>query len=154
MGFKWLEQDYMIPKIKSLEEYDIGLNFDVHPEWKSKKWPMEYWQELNNLLSKDFKVSFQRGLNNFEEYLKWLASCRIIVTCETFGLHLASALRKKTIALVGPLENSEYPYGRIELITPQKRKCMPCNQKECNYGKSCIEEITPEQVKSKVMDII
>ena len=154
LGFEWKEQDYINPNISEKIEWDIGFNDNVHVEWISKKWPDEYWQELKNLLEKEYTISFQKGLNDFEEYIKWMSSCKIIITCDTLGLHLASALRKKVIVIKGPTKNMEHGYGRITFLYPQKRECMPCNSKECMHGKSCINEITPAMVKEEVIKLM
>ncbi len=154
LGFEWKGQDYLKPKISAEIKYDVGFNNNVHVEWTSKKWPEKYWQKLKNLLEKDYTVSFQEGLNDFEEYIKWMSSCKLIVTCDTLGLHLASALRKKVIVIKGPTKNMEYDYGRITFLYPEKRECIPCNSKICKYGKSCVTEITPEMIFEEVVKLL
>lgn len=153
LGFVWKEQDYLTPKISGEIKYDIGFNNNVHIEWNSKKWPEEYWFKLKEMLKKDYSVSFQEGLDNFEEYLKWISSCKLIITPDTLGLHLASSLRKKVILITGPTDNHEYSYGRITFLFPKKRDCMPCNSKNCKYDKTCITEITPEIVYEEIIKL-
>ena len=154
MGFKWEKQDYPLPKLKAEEKFDIGLNYGVQKEWTSKQWSMENWENLAKILEKEFTVSWQQGLNNFDEYINWLNSCKLIISCETLGLHLASALRKKVITLSGPIENKEYPYDRLTLIKPFPKGCMPCDSPTCVTNENCLNEITPELVKKKVLEII
>lgn len=146
MGFEWKEQDYFVPKINKKESIDIGLNWHVHPEWKSKRWPKENWEEVERILKKNYSVSWQQGLNDFDEYINWLSSCKLIITCETLGLHLASALRKKVLTIIGPVENNEFSYGRVTYIKPEPKDCMPCNSPECKFGDSCLNEITPKKL--------
>lgn len=154
LGFKWSEQDFPAPKINARKKYDIGLNWNVHPEWESKHWPKEYWKELEDILRKDYTVSWQQGLDNFYTYIKWLSSCRLIVTCDTLGLHLASALRKKVVAIVGPTENREFSYGRVHFIRPAKRECMPCEAPKCIKKSKCINEVCAQKASACVKDLL
>ncbi len=155
LGFEWQEQDYAFPiGLRQKETTEVGLNYHVHPEWKSKHWPMEYWQKLEEMLSKQVSISWQRGLNDFEEYLSWIDSCKVIVTPETLGLHLASAFRKKTIALVGAAENREFSYGRVKFISPSSRECMPCNSKDCRKERHCMRDISPKEVRDTILEEI
>ncbi|MBU2639909.1 MAG: hypothetical protein KKG75_04365 [Nanoarchaeota archaeon] len=141
-NFKWKKQDYPL-NITQKEKFDIGFNWHVNPEWKTKQW--HYWKELEKELA-DYSISWQEGLDNFEKYIKWLSSCRVIITCETLGLHLASALRKKIIAIVGPLDGKEYHYNRISFIKPKERECMPCNLRDCKFKEPCLNEISTKEI--------
>lgn len=156
MGFRWKEQDYAPCRIEQETITDVGLNRHVHPEWKSKCWPEENWEKLAEILRKRCSVSWQKGINNFDEYVDWLASCRVIVTQDTLGLHLASALRKRVVAVVGPTENREFPYNRVVSLKPDPRDCMPCNLPACKAGagKECLSEITVECVADTVTGVL
>lgn len=153
MGFEWHQQDYAFP-IKDLGgpssnrvRYDVGLNVHVHPDWTSKQWPPEHWDVLEKRLRTTYTVSRQEGNDNLAHYVQWLASCRIIITCDTLGLHLASALRKNVVAIVGPTDSREFSYNRVVFITPRQRNCMPCHEPRCQSGENCLSEI-------KVLDVI
>lgn len=155
MGFSWKKQDYLPSLDGTKPLVDIGLNWKVNPDWKSKHWPMENWKKLESILQKKYSVSWQHGLNNFDEYLKWIHSCKIIVTCDTLGLHLASALRKKVVALTGPTNNHEFPYDRLWYVKADITfDCMPCNSPFCITGKLCVPKIKPEKVAQIVMALL
>ena len=76
------------------------------------------------------------------------------LTQDTLGLHLASALRKKVVAVVGPTENREFSYGRVVSLKPDPRGCMPCNLPACKVGKECLSEITVECVADTVTGML
>jgi len=154
MGFTWEEQDYPTITVKKIETVDIGLNWNVLPEWTSKMWPEEYWNSLMKNLSKDYSVSWQQGLNDFDEYMEWMNSCRLIITVETLGLHLASALKKKIIALLGPVSTSEYSYGRITTVAPSPRECMPCDAPVCRMEHHCMNDISVESISQIVSNTL
>ena len=154
LGFSWKEQDFTLAKIQKKESIDVGLNWNVHPKWTSKHWPKENWEELEQILKKNYSVSWQRGLNDFDVYINWMSSCRLIVTCETLGKHLASGLRKKVVAIVGSAESNEFSYSRITSLKPSLRNCMPCNSPECKFGKGCLNEISPRKVADTVLNVL
>ena len=155
MGFTWKEQDYPTPAIKSPEIYDVGLNWHVHAEWTAKWWPKKNWEGLYEILTKEgFIVSWQQGLTDFDEYMGWMNSCRVIISVETLGLHLASALKKKIIAMIGPASNSEFTYGRMEHVKPPSRECMPCNIPVCDQETHCMDDITVEVMASRIREAL
>ncbi|MBP1711710.1 MAG: glycosyl transferase family 9 [Deltaproteobacteria bacterium] len=154
LGLEWDEQDYPQSRLLVKETIDIGFNWHVDPKWIAKTWPEAYWEELEKILHQRYTVSWQKGIHHFDEYIHWLSACKVIVTCETLGLHLASALRKKVIAIVGPMKTNEYTYGRIEMIKPSSRDCMPCESPECKMGNSCLGEITPERVSEAIKKLM
>jgi len=154
MGFAWEEQDYPMSPIRIEETVDVGLNWHVHPDWKTKQWPKGNWDKLMKTLSKNYSVSWQQGLNDFDEYMHWISSCRLIISVETLGLHLASALRKKIIAIVGPVTDTEYSYDRITFVKPGSRECMPCNAPTCVMEKYCMSEISVKSVSESVLNML
>ena len=155
LGFKWTEQDYPTPAIKTPETFDVGLNWNVHLDWTSKWWSKDNWKGADAALTKlGYSVSWQQGLNDFDEYMEWMNSCKLVISVETLGLHLASALQKKVIALIGPASNSEFSYGRVHDIKPNPRECMPCNMPKCDKDVHCMEDITVKQVTNLVQELI
>ena len=101
-----------------------------------------------------FSVSYQQGLDSIDEYIRWVSSCQTIVTCDSFGLHLASALRKNVVGIVGPTNCREFPYNRTRFISPKARECMPCNTERCETLEYCMIEVSPERVRDEVMGIL
>lgn len=153
VGYKWNGEEYILGyKPKTREIYDIGLNHHIGAKWPTKHWGSENWDKLEDKLRKKYKVSRQKGLANIEEYIDWLNSCRLIVTHDSLGLHLALALKKKVIALYGPTYSNEvYMYNRgIKLLPPVNRKCIPCMKSICKYKKECIKYITVDDVCKSV----
>ena len=151
MGFEWHQQDYANYVNGVDEVVDVGLNWNVHPEWTSKHWPKSSWEGLYDALkAKGRTVSWQEGLNDLSDYIKWVSSCQVVITSDSLGLHLASALRKKVVAIVGPTENYEYSYGRISFVKPLPRECMPCNQPECHEDSKCLDEVSVNTVLEKI----
>ncbi len=152
VGKRWNGEDSLLgyaPKTK--EAYDIGFNTHIGPKWPNKAWPAEYWKALEKKLKKNkYTISYQKGLNSLYEYMDWLNSCRLIITNDSLGMHLALAFKKKIIALFGPTFSSEVDLGRlgVKLKPEADYECMPCMNmsRDCMQKKRCMYFITPEAV--------
>lgn len=97
------------------DDYQIGFNWHVGKKWPEKRIPKKFWSELERELSLTFTISWQKGFDNIDEYIRWIDSCDILVTLDSLGLHLGKALGKKVLALFGPTNSSQ-----IELCNGSK----------------------------------
>jgi len=154
---KWYGQRYVLghqPNIIPI--YDVGLNHYVGPKWPNKLWPRRHWDALYEQLSHKYAVSWQQSLNSVRHYIDWLSSCRLIITCDSLGLHLGLGLRKKIVALFGPTPPEQvYMYGCGVKLTPVcDRDCIPCFQPDCTNGRLCMEHITVEMVVEAVESLL
>ena len=145
VGSKWQGEIPIIGyKPSSKVEFDIGFNFNVGDKWPVKAWPLEYWKELERLIGSKYTISWQQGLKSIEEYIEWINSCRLIVTNDSLGLHIAHALDKKIVALFGPTLSSEvYVKNGVKLLPEEEYDCMPCMSTSCSKEKPCMYEISP-----------
>lgn len=153
IGKKWNKEHYVLGyKPKSKINFDIGFNWAIGDKWRNKGWPKENWQALEASLKDKYTIDWQRGLNNLSEYMDWINSCRVIVTNDSLGMHLAIALKKKFIALFGPSSCREvYLYGLGKILTPKVNyPCIPCLQRECSQKKNCMHFISPDSVKKEI----
>jgi len=156
VGAKWQEEGCVLGyKPRSEVVYDIGFNHEVGRKWPNKAWPMEYWKELEVLIAGKYTVTWQKGLSNIEEYIDWINSCRIIVTNDSLGLHIADALNKKIIAFFGPSLDTEIhlPNG-IKLLPKINYECRPCLCPDCIQSKSCMYNIEPKDVYNAIENIL
>jgi len=149
---KWQGEEYVFgyrPKSEGI--HDIGFNYVVGNKWPTKAWPMESWKELGRSLNGRYSVSWQRGLDNMYEYFDWINSCRLVVTNDSFGLHLAIAMKKQVVAIFGPTNpNETYLYERGITMNGQCLH-MPCYSAVCrNDSNQCVSEISPEEVCSRI----
>lgn len=154
VGAEWKGEEYILGyKPTSEEKYDIGFNYEVGNKWPSKRWPMESWKKLGKLIGDKYKISWQQGLGNMEEYFDWIHSCHFIVTNDSFGLHLALAMSKYVIGLFGPTNPSEiHFYGRGKAMVPKKFDCKdhPCYSRQCQVNNTCMKYIYPEDILKEI----
>ncbi len=150
---KWQGQPYVLGyKPKSKIKYDIGFNWTTSNRWTNKAWPKKYWYKLEDLIKGKYSIFWQQGFNNLYKYMDWINSCRLIVTADTLGAHLAMALKKKVVILFGPTSWREiYFYNLGSFLIPRlPYKCIPCFKPYCDKKRQCMEYISPLEVKERV----
>lgn len=149
IGAKWEGQEYIIGyKPRIVEKFDVGLNWAVGSKWPNKGWPKDKWEALKKLLEGRFTYSVQEGLDDIRKYVDWISQCRILVTNDSLGLHIALALKKKVVVLYGPTNpNETFFYGRAEVLYPSVGyDCIPCLDPGCDKERVCMDYIRPEEV--------
>ena len=158
LGIKWKGQRYSLGyRATTKEIFDIGLNYQVGSKWPTKAMSKEKWEKLyDKLTSCGFKVDWQRGLSNLKEYMDWINSCKVIITQDSLGLHLAMALNKKVVGLFGPTDYKEiYPYGDVKFLTP-KTDChkIPCYQPNCDHKRFCMDEFDIDMLVNETRGLL
>ena len=153
-GVEWNEQRYIIGyQPKSAVTFDVGLNFQVGTKWPTKGMPIESWKRLEDrLLQAGLLVSWQQGQTNLYEYMEWIHSCRIIVSSDSLGLHIAFAYNRKVVGLFGPTDPSEiYLYDGSKMI---RSNCacteMPCWSPSCLSGSNCMCNMDIDMIATEV----
>jgi len=157
VGGKWEGQEYILGyRPSSRESFEVGLNWTVGPKWANKAWPAGRWEELKKLLEGRFTWSVQQGMSDLKEYIEWINSCRLLVTNDSLGLHIALALRKKVVVLYGPTNpNETHFYGRGEALCPEAGyDCIPCLSNTCGKETGCIGTISPRRVMASVEKLL
>jgi heptosyltransferase-2 len=157
IGAEWDKEEYILGyKPKSSVQYDIGFNWSVGSKWPNKAWKKENWKKLEEIIGNKFTVCYQKGMNELHEYIEWVNSCRLLITNDSLGLHIAFALRKKTIALYGPTSSKEIClYNRGIILLPETDyECIPCLIPTCTQEKVCMDHISPERVFKAAVKIL
>ena len=158
LGKKWKGEEYILEyKATSNLKYEIGLNFLVGKKWPNKVWHQEKWDDLYKMLiHKGYNVSLQQGQTNIEEYIEWIHSCKLIVTHDSLGLHIAIAFKKKIVALYGPTASHEtYLYNLGSKVEPEgEYDCVPCLRPVCSRDVSCMQTITVDRVCSEIERVL
>lgn len=157
VGAKWQGEGYILgyrPKSKVI--YDIGFNYQAGNKWPSKIWPRSSWEKLEKLIGDRYSVSWQQGLDNMDDYFEWINSCSLIITNDSFGLHVALVLNKRVLAMFGPTNYREhFFYNKGLYILPDRVECknFPCHYSTCTEKVSCLNHIYPERISEKINNI-
>ena len=152
LGHAYEGQPYVLGYLpKAQVTHDVGLNHMVGVKFPIKRWPENYWQELHNDLSPDYQVSWQKGASDIIDYMEWIASCKLLVTNDSLGLHLALGLGKPVIALFGPtIANEVASENLISITPPLSWDCIPCAKSHCTQETLCMQHIPCKLVSDAV----
>lgn len=154
---RWSDESYILGyEPKPTESFDVGFNIEVGNKFATKAWPMDHWKSLEASLV-GWKVSYQQGKKDLYRYMDWISSCRVLISNDSLGLHLAYALKIEAIGLFGPTSAFEvHPYGRGEILEAPKEdfSCMPCYAPSCANDKFCMESISVDRVKASVIRLL
>ena len=140
----------------------VGLNTGAR--WDTKKWPLEHWRELVNLLVPDVDILLfgdptdRPGLERIREEtgvtlpvvsmteaaglgrtMGYLALCDAVVSVDSGPMHMAEALSVPVVALFGPTHPclGFAPTRMDSVVLCHNLFCSPCSlhgKKPCRYG--------------------
>lgn len=80
--------------------------------------------------------------NNLFEFPAFVSICNLFITSDSLGLHVALALKRKTICLIGPTSSSEIDMYDLGDKVMAKSKCLCCYKKDCkSMNKISINEV-------------
>ena len=157
LGVPWKGQEYIVGyEPKTEEVFDIGFNHEVGSKWPVKAMPTDHWKKLEKRLhDAGYTLSWQQGGNSLIEYMDWINSCRLIISNDSLGLHMAFAFDKEAIGIFGPTDPNEvYFYNERNIIrTQQYCPDMPCLATKCVSGLNCMEHIDLEKIEKAVANI-
>jgi heptosyltransferase III len=156
------------------------FNLLLHPKSKgsTREWGLNNYSELIKLLPKDkFKIFISGTSSESEiiqteliarypdiidlsgklsliEFISFIANADGLVSCSTGPLHIAAALGKYAIGIFPPIKPMHpgrwAPVGANATFLVLDKKCNKCRlTKQCE----CIQNISPEMVKNKLMEI-
>lgn len=81
--------------------------------------------------------------------------CDVIITGDSFGMHIAIGLKKHVIAWFGLSCWSEIDlYDRGLKLIPEGLFCAPCWKKKCPYNLECIQMIDLKKIEGEVKRLV
>lgn len=154
--------------------------FAIGANWPNKRWPIEYFAELSDWLYAQRlipvivgggAVDEQRaaelcaaaeippinlvGRTNFKQLTCVLQHAHLTIGGDTGPVHLSAGVGTKTIMVMGPTDaNRNGPYGQLENAIEVERSCKYCWNRACPKGLDCLADITVQQVRAKVEELI
>jgi len=94
----------------------------------------------HNIISTPTTLGLRRGAC-------FMDICDLVISGDSFGMHMAIALRKYVIAWFGLSCATEIElYGRGEKLIPEGLKCSPCWKRVCPYNLECIDMIDLKRI--------
>lgn len=103
-------------------------------------------QEILNTLPKSNSIWNLSGRLSMKEFAALLKLASLLITIDSFPLHLASALRIPVVAAFGPTSDvtwSPWRHSQSQIVTGSA-SCRPCYMAGCGGSRrsACLEEIT------------
>ena len=90
------------------------------------------------------------GRLSIKELGALIAMSKLLICVDSLPMHLASALKKETVAIFGPTcEINWRPYQNEKAqIVKANVSCRPCYQSGCggSFKSDCLERLSPEQI--------
>jgi ADP-heptose:LPS heptosyltransferase len=148
----------------------IGVNVGCGSRWEKKQWNRNKYSELiNKLMAEGFKVLLFGGVqeaglmrtilsscktgvintgydNSLRDFCSIINLCDLLVTGDTLGMHIATALKKKVVVLIGPTSSAELElYGRGAKVLGDV-PCVGCYKQSCDVKPSCMDTIKVDVV--------
>ena len=151
--------------------------FAVGANWANKRWRTDYFAELGDWLyslkitpviigggkldeerAKEIISKMQIppvnlvGKTNLIQLAYVIKKSRLVIGGDTGPVHLAAGLGVRTLMLMGPTDaNRNGPYGQIENAIEVDRDCKGCWKRACRKNEDCLEKISVQLVKDKIL---
>lgn len=158
------------------QRHTIGLNTGVGTKWPSKGWPLSRWEELiqqlkgekfnllllggpeekekNEYLIEKYDFLINTGCDNsIMDFASILDLCDILVTADTFALHIGTALKKYVIALFGPTSVSEIELYNKGIKIYSDEECGCFYKRHCTKTISCMEKISADSIYKSIKTV-
>jgi len=155
----------------------------VAPSCRSytKEWPIEgFVKVINNLLENKrnkvvlmgeaSQVNVSSAIKNAMKYeglidltgkltlnelFALIDRLKVLLTCDSASMHIASDLKVKVVAIFGPTDPKEYgPTGTHDIVIRKDLKCSPCKKALCRFNHECMKQIKPEEVLEAIKKLL
>jgi ADP-heptose:LPS heptosyltransferase len=106
-------------------------------------------------IKEDVGFKARIGIYDFEDLPEIIRLSQFVLGGDTGILHLASAMKKRTITIsVGPgTYYKSTPYGEGNVILFPRIKCYPCDHlSKCEFNYECRNCVDPKDVVSSIID--
>lgn len=172
---KWASEAIAVKGIRPEE-----LKIAIHPGayYPSQRWATERFGELARRIREQYKAKVillgsreekdlvkkveevaGKGVQDFSglrlrKLIALLSTCDLLLCNNSGPLHIASALKVRTVSMIGPTVTPLWlPYGRHDVVINKGLSCSPCNRAVCR-DHECMESITVDEVFEAVQSQI
>jgi len=87
------------------------------------------------------------GETTLRQFIDLAAACRLFLTNDSGGMHLASALGVPTVTVFGATDDTATgPAGAFARVVREQVECAPCLLRECPIDHRCMTRVTADRV--------
>ena len=107
--------------------------------------------QLNNIVGES--VLSVVGKTSIGQYAELLSACKLLISVDSAGPHIAAATGTRTITIYGPGSPEVWaPRGEKHMVVRNSMTCVPCNKAGCHglHTSRCIETLNLEDVSIAV----
>ena len=95
------------------------------------------------------------GQTTLAEYIDLAAACRVYLTNDSGGMHVASALGVPTVAVFGATDDTATgPTGELARVVREPVECSPCLKRECPIDHRCMTRVDANRVAQVALDLL
>jgi heptosyltransferase II len=95
------------------------------------------------------------GTTSLREYIDLAAACRVYLTNDSGGMHIASALGVPTVAIFGATNHlTTGPTGPLVRVVREPVDCAPCLLRECPIDHRCMERVHSDPVVAAALELL
>lgn len=151
--------------------------------WRYKEWPPGKFRQLVQWILSEFNVAVlicgtlpehsrvermiagtpadrvfnMAGQTTISQYAALLARCRLLIGCDSAGVHIAAAVETSTATIYGPTSPKSWaPREHGHVVISSEMDCAPCRQKGCRGSglSQCLEDLSVEEVVEKIEPLL
>jgi len=95
------------------------------------------------------------GKTSLREYIDLAAACRVYLTNDSGGMHIASALGVPTVAIFGATNHlTTGPTGPLARVVREPVDCSPCLLRECPIDHRCMVRVHSDPVVAAALELL
>lgn len=95
------------------------------------------------------------GSTTLRQWMALLDKCRLVVTNDSGGMHLAAAVGLPVVAVFGSTDaDSTGPLGRWTRVVRRPVACSPCGLRECPIDFRCMTGVTVDDVYQTALELV
>ena len=164
-----------VASLPNSEKPVIGLNTGCGKRWKTRLWPVSYWEDLiRQLHTQGYRVillggeeehdknqlialSTGAGYRNFYSLPEFIALCsnvQLIVTQVSMAMHLALAVQTKIVLMNNIFNKNEFNLMQLGEIVEPKTGCDCYFGTQCCRKTSCMYDLSVEQVVQAIERVV
>ena len=89
------------------------------------------------------------------EFIDLAAACRVYLSNDSGGMHIASALGVPTVAIFGATDDTTTgPTGSLARVVREPVECSPCLKRECPIDHRCMTRVSADRVALVALDLL
>jgi heptosyltransferase II len=95
------------------------------------------------------------GETTLAEFIDLAAACRVFLTNDSGGMHIASALGVPTVAVFGSTDDAATgPTGPLSRVVRERVECSPCLKRECPIDHRCMTRLSADRVARAAQELL